>query len=106
MPDLTDPQRIERARQAGLALEHFLDPAFAVVAEEYRQRLEAICATKPWATNEIAALANASRIVSEVRSQIAGLVYDGEEAKRGRTRAELIEKLSPAKRRLLNIGAF
>lgn len=103
---MTEAQRIERARQATLALETFLDPAFAVVIEEYHARLQAVCAKEPWASDKISALANASRIVSEVRAQITGLVHDGEEAKSKLARAEKIESLSPARRRLLNIGPF
>lgn len=101
---MTEGQRVERARQAKLALDNFLDPAFAVVAEEYQARLTGLCATRPWATNEIAALANATRVVTEVRSQIAALVADGAEAQNGIDRAKRIEGLSPARKRLLNIG--
>jgi hypothetical protein len=104
--DLTESQRVERAHHAKRALEEFLDPAFAVVQAEYEARLKAICASKPWATNEIAALANASRIVTEVRGQVISLVYDGESARQGQRRAEAVEKMSPAKRRLLDIGPW
>lgn len=106
MSDLTDQQRADRGHHARRALEEFLDPAFEVVRAEYQARLTAICASKPWATNEIAALANATRIVAEVRNQIAGLVMDGAEAQKQIDRAKRIEALTPAKRRLLNIGAI
>lgn len=104
MSEMTDSQRIERARRAQLSLEEFFDPAFEVVMEEYHNRLAAICATEPWATNKIAALANAGRVAAEVRSQITALIADGEHAKSKRTRAEKIEALSPARRRLFSIA--
>lgn len=102
---MTEQERIERGFQAKRALEGFLDPAFEQVRAEYAGRLAAICASEPWATNKIAALANASRIVEEVRSQIMGLILDGAEAEQRKTRAQRVEELSPAKRRLLQIGA-
>lgn len=102
---MTEQERIERAVNAKQALE-FLDPAFEVVLEEYHNRLAGICATKPWATSEIAALANATRVVQEVRAQISGLVLDGEDAKAKKTRAQRIEELSPTRRRLLKISPF
>lgn len=103
---MTNEQRIEQARQAALALEHFLDPAFQIVAEEYERRLREICAATPWETNKIAAMANATRIVTEVRNQIAAIVADGDDARAKVDRAKEIENLSPAKRRLLGIGQF
>lgn len=106
MTDLTDAQRVTRAHNAKRALEEFLDPAFVIVHDEYSARLKEICAKRPWATNEIAALANASRIVEEVRGQIAGLVYDGEVARKGMIHAQEIEKLSPSRKRLLNIASW
>lgn len=106
MTELTDQQRAERGHHARRALEEFLDPAFEVAKAEYQARLSAVCASKPWATNEIAALANATRVVAEVRGQIMGLVMDGAEAQKQIDRAKRIETLTPAKRRLLNIGAI
>lgn len=105
MTDLTDAQRIERARQAKLALETFLDPAFETVVAAYAARLEQLASTTPWEAGKITALANAQRIAKEVRSQIAALVLDGTDAKQNIDRAKRIEEMTPAKRRLLQIGA-
>ena len=65
-----------------------------------------IAAKTPWEAGKITALANATRIVAEVRAQIVALVMDGEDAKHGLIRAQRIEDMTPAKRRLLKIGAF
>lgn len=106
MSDLTPQQRIERAHRAKRALEEFLEPAFETVMDTYLVRVEELSAKEPWSANKITALANATRIAREVRSQIVALVMDGAEAEHGKQRAERVEKLSPAKRRLLDIGAW
>lgn len=106
MSDLNDRERMERAHHAQRALDEFLEPAFAIVAAEYMARLNDLASTTPWEAAKITALANATRIAQEVRSQIVALVLDGQDAKRGMIRAEKIEELTPAKRRLLKIGPF
>lgn len=103
---MSDAERIERARQAKLALSTFLDPAFEQLVEVYHNRIADICASTPWEANKISALANAIRIAQEVRSQIATIIADGDVANAGRARADRVEKLTPTRRRLLNIGAF
>jgi hypothetical protein len=95
----SETQRVERARQADNALKEFRAPAFDVVHQEYGARLKRIASAEPWATDKIAALANAMRVVEEVHNQVAALIADGEHAKAGMIRAEKIEQLSPAKRR-------
>lgn len=105
MTELTEAQRVERARQARHALE-FLTPAFEAVVSAYTGRLEALASHEPWAHGKITALANATRIAREVHGQIAALVHDGEDARASLVRVEKIEKLTPAKRRLLNMGVF
>ena len=104
MSDLTDQQRIARGHNAKRAIEEFLDPAFEVVMEEYHRRMVVICSTTPWADKKISALANATRIVNEVRNQVVSLVAEGEKALSDKKRAERVEALSPARRRLFNIG--
>lgn len=103
---MTPEQRIERARRAQAALDEFLAPAFEVIQVEYGGRLAAVCAKEPWAADKIAALANANRIVDEVKRQLVGLILDADEAKAAKQRTKRIEELTPSKRRLLNIGGF
>lgn len=105
MSDLTEAQRVERARQAQHALE-FMAPAFDELHAVYTDRLKAIASTAPWEAHKITALANATRILEEVRTQITGLVRDGVDAQAKIDRAKRVEDLSPARRRLLNIGSF
>lgn len=104
MTDLSDAQRVQRAENARRALEGFLDPAFAMLVNVYSARMEEIAAREPWEAAKITALANGIRIAREVKAQIEAQVYDGEVVKQSMIRAEKIEKLTPAKRRLINIG--
>jgi hypothetical protein len=104
--DLTDAKRIERARQASLALKDFLDPAFELVVASYLDRVEQLASTTPWEAGKITALSNAARIAKEVRGQIAQIVADGADARSNIDRAKRIEELTPARKRLLKIGAF
>ena len=105
MPELTEQQRVERARLARQSLE-FLEPAFETVKGEYRARLSQVCAATPWEASKISALANAERIANEVQAQLVALVADGTDAQSQIDRAKKIETLSPAKRRLLQIGVY
>lgn len=100
---MTEAERIRRGQNAQRALDEFLDPAFRAVHEAYSARLKEIASTTPWEAGKITALANATRIIEETRAQIFALVADGKEAEGQTIRAEKIEKLSPARRRLFNI---
>jgi hypothetical protein len=104
MSELNDAERVQRAHNAQRALDEFLDPAFELVADVYQQRLEDLASATPWEAGKITALANALRIAKEVRSQIHGIVKDGTVAGDNIKRAKRIEELTPARRRLLNIG--
>lgn len=91
----------ERGRRARLVMDEFLAPAFEQVQQAYSARLKEICANRPWDAGPISALANASRIVEEVEKQIVAIVLAGEAASKEIIRVEKVEKLTPAKRRLL-----
>lgn len=107
MSDLTDSQRVERARQASMALETFLEPAFAVVEADYAEKLiAAASSTDPRAPEIIARLANGLKAARSARSQIEALVADGIDAQRTIERTEKVTELSPARQRLLRIGAI
>jgi len=103
---MTEQQRIERGHRARHALEEFLDPAFDTVIATYTARIEELASTQPWEAAKITALANAARIARSVKAQIENIVHEGEHAQSNRNKAQEIEKLSPAKRRFLNIAPF
>lgn len=104
MSDLTEAQKVSRGEQARRALGDFLSPAFEAVIAAYTDRIEELASTQPWEAAKITALANATRIAKQAHAHISALVYEGQHARAGMVRVQEIEKLSPAKRRLLNIG--
>ena len=108
MSDLTEGQRIERARQAQMALAEFLEPAIAAVEADYAEKMIATAAsTDPRAGDVIARLANGIKVARQVRSLIGNLVADGVAAKSDMKRTESLKALteqSPSKARLLKIG--
>ena len=106
MNELSEAQRVDRANRAKRAIEEFFDPAFEAVVAAYAARLEEIASKTPWEAGKITALANAQRIAKEVYGQIATFIHDGDLASRDLIRVERIEAMTPAKRRLLNIGPF
>lgn len=103
--DMNDRERIERARRAKLALDEFMAPAFAAVEADYGEKMIAAASgTDPRANDVIARLANGIKAARQVKAYIETFVYDGELAKAGMIRAERVEAMTPAQRRLLNIG--
>lgn len=106
MRDLNEAQRVERAARAQHALDEFFTPALARAHDSFSARLKDICAREPWASDKIAAMANAIRILEELGRDLESAIRDGEEAARSIVRAGKYEQLTPARRRLLGIGPF
>ena len=102
---MNDRERIDLARRAQMALDDFLDPAFAVVEADYTEKLvNAATSTDPRANEVITRLAAGLKAVRSARNTIATLVADGDLAKAGMIKAERIEGMTAPDRRLLNIG--
>lgn len=101
---MNEAQRIERARRADMAMEEFMGPAFEFARTAYMDRLAQIAAAEPWATDKIAKLAIATRILDEVKGQIVAVIHDGDVAKSEMIRAEQIEKIPHAKRKILGLS--
>ena len=106
MTDLTDSQKVERAKRARDAIDEFFAPALARAHAAFSARLKEICAREPWATDRIAAVANAIRILEELGKDLEAAIRDGDAAAEALLRAERYERLTPARRRLLGIGPF
>lgn len=100
---MNEEARIARAERAQAALDEFINPAFDIAAAGYMARLSEVVSAEPWATDKVKALMTAARVLKEVRGQVASLVQDGEVAAREVIRADKIEKISPAKRRILGL---
>lgn len=106
MSELSPEERVRRAERAQKAIEEFFDPALSYVHATFTERLKKVCASEPWETGKIAALANAVRIVEELGSDIKGYIHDGEEAASKLIRVERYEKMSPARRRFISFAPF
>jgi hypothetical protein len=104
MTDLTESQRVERARRAEMAIKEFFDPAMSRMQGLFSARLQDLCVAEPWAREKIVAAAHVVRLVDVLKSDMLTLVRDGEAASKDLIRAERYEELSPAARRLLAIG--
>lgn len=89
----------ERAKQA---LSEFIAPAFTVIRDEYRTKLQEIAATRAM-TGEplmmVQKLATALKIADQVEAQIIALISDGEAANAELDRAGNIARLPAAQRR-------
>jgi hypothetical protein len=104
MSEVSNSQRLARAEHARRAMEEFLGPAFEQARAAYGARMVEIAGSTPWEAGRITALANALRIVDEVEAQVTAQIADGADARTKLIRADRIEQLTPARRRLLNIG--
>lgn len=101
---VNEAQRIERARRADMAIDEFMGPAFEFARAAYMERLAQIAAVEPWATNKITNLAIAARVLDEVKGQIVAVIRDGDVAKSEMIRAEQIERIPHAKRKILGLS--
>lgn len=106
MTDLTESQRVERARRAQMALDEFVAPALALIEANYAEKMITVAAsTDPRAAESIVRLANGIKVARQVGGLIEAYVMDGDMAKRDMIHARNIEEMSPAQQRLLKIGA-
>lgn len=94
-----DAASVVDGEQAKMALERWLGPAYDHVIGVYRERLEAIAASEPWATDKIAKVAVAIKIAQESRRQIEMVVREGEVALSNERRRKHIENLPTHKRK-------
>lgn len=108
MTDLSPEERIRRAERAKLAYEEFVKPEMDFAREHYARRLVEIATQEMDSrkrADKIANLSVALRIHEEIDKGFQLLAEDGKAASQRMIRAEKIENLSPARRRLFSIGA-
>lgn len=101
--NMTPEQRAARAHRAKQAMEEFISPAFDYTRAEFINRMGMHAASKPWAVDEIRALALAVKVLDEVRGQVSACILDGEVAARDMIKAEQVERIRPSKRKILGI---
>lgn len=105
MAEMTPQQRQERARRAKMAMDEFFDPALAFVELDYTEKLIKVAAsTDPNAEKAITRLANGIKVARQIRAQIDAIIKDGEVVEKDIERAVRKDAMTPAKRRLLDIG--
>lgn len=103
---MTPAQDAQRGRQAKEALE-FLEPAFKEIRAQYADRIKEIAVKElngKKRTDKITCLSTALRVTEEVEGIIRAIVLHGEVAAKDIERMKKVEDMTPAQRRLLNIG--
>lgn len=102
---MTRNERIERAARAKRATDEFLAPAFAVIEQEYGEKMIAVAASvDPRAPEIIARLANGIKVARQVKAQIEAIMADGQVAEAERDRDLRQKDMTPSQRRLLSIA--
>jgi len=94
-----DAAAVVDGEQAKMALERWLGPAFDYMIGVWRERLEVIAASEPWAKDKITNLASAIKAAQESRKQIEMVVREGEVALASERRRKHIENLPTHKRK-------
>lgn len=106
MSDLTDRQIVERGERAKKALEEFVTPEFTYARQRYLDRIAEVAAQElsPALRQEkITTLALAVRVLNEVEGGVALVMHQGAHTREQLIRAEKLESLTDAQRRLINI---
>lgn len=106
MSDLSENQRIERARRAKAAYDEFVSPALEEIRNAYGDRIVEIASTelnRDKRTDKLTALSTALRILEQVEGGLQTIIVDGQMAHQSKMRAAEMEQLSPARRRFLNM---
>ncbi len=108
MTNLMPEERLRRAERAKLAYDEFVKPEMDFAREHYVRRLVEVATQETDSrrrADKIANLSVALRIHEEIDKGFQLLAEDGKAASQHLVRAEKIENLSPARRRLFAIGA-
>lgn len=103
---VTPDERITRGKQAEVALDQFLAPAFDHVIAAYHARLIDIAAEAVTEDDKrrIVKLATAIKIARNVQEQIVAIVRDGDAALLDKRKADHIAAMPEEKRRWALMG--
>ena len=102
-------ERIARAHRAQAAWDEFVGPILGELKAAYSERLVEVANSElnpAKRADKITALSNAVKILAQLESGMLAVIRDGEMAQRDKLRADKIEGMTMAQRRLLNIGPF
>ena len=101
---MTPNERIARAERAKAAMDEFFGPAFAVVEQDYAEKMiTAAASVDPRAPEIIARLANGIKAARSVRAQIEALVLDGRLAEQDMQRTAQLSRMSDHKRSVVGV---
>jgi hypothetical protein len=103
---VTPAEQIAKAERAQRAMDEFITPLLTETRDVYARRIVEIATTelgKESRTDKITALSTAIRILDELEQGIAAVLMDGEIAKQDRLRADKLENMTPAERRLFGL---
>lgn len=106
---MTEAERIARAQRAKAAWDEFCGPMIEGMVSEYSARMVEVANTElnpKKRADKITALANAIRIAENLKGGMREAIVDGEIAARDRLRADKVEQMSAAQRRLFGIAPF
>ena len=101
-------ERLARGHRAKAAWDEFLEPMFADIEAEYRDRIAEVATSELHPgirSDKISTLSVALKVMRTLKDGMAEYIRDGELAQREKLRAEKIADLSDARQRLLKIGA-
>ena len=106
---MTDAERIARAHRAKAAWDEFVEPIITGMKSEYTSRIAEAAVTELHPSNrsdKITTLAVGLRVAENIEAGIRAIMADGELAQREKIRADNVERMSDAQRRLLNIRGY
>ena len=105
---MTDRDRAARGHRAAQALDEFVGPAVAAYRATLLARIGDVAVTELNSgarADKLSSLSLALRVADEIEGGIKDMIRDGEYAVEKMSRVEKIERMTPAKRNLLSIGA-
>ena len=103
---MTEAERIALAERATRAYDEFIAPLLIETRDVYAARIVEIASTelsRDKRTDKITALSTAIRILDELENGIKAVMMDGDVARNEQLRAEKIEQMTPAQRRLFGL---
>jgi hypothetical protein len=106
---MNEAERLARGHRAKAAWEEFVEPIIAGMKSEYTRRIAdaAISELHPGnRSDKITTLAVGLRVAENIESGIKAIITDGDLAQRDKVRADNVERMSDAQRRLLNIRGY
>lgn len=104
-----EAERIARATRAQAAWDEFVAPLLNELRVTYSERMVDVANSElnhAKRADKITALSNAVRILAQLEGGMKAIIMDGEIARRDELRADKIEGMTRAQRRLLGVAPY